>query len=118
MESAREIKQILAARLRELRHAKGWSQERLAEEADMHRTYLAGIERALRNPALENITKGPRKNNCAVPANCGTDFSRSRDRLKPARKALATELPGWPAAHRPAKCEVIVAQILRYRESE
>ena len=51
------VKRALAARLRELRHAKGWSQERLAEAADMHRTYLAGIERSLRNPALENLVK-------------------------------------------------------------
>jgi transcriptional regulator with XRE-family HTH domain len=47
----------LALRIRALRHKKGWSQERLAEEADMHRTYLAGIERGLRNPSLRNLTK-------------------------------------------------------------
>ena len=51
------MKQALAARLRELRHAKGWSQEALAERAEMHRTYLAGIERSLRNPSLENLIK-------------------------------------------------------------
>jgi transcriptional regulator with XRE-family HTH domain len=55
--SAAQAKRALAERLRELRHEKGWSQERLAEEAGMHRTYLAGIERALRNPALENLVK-------------------------------------------------------------
>ena len=33
------------------------SQEKLSERADMHRTYLAGIERALRNPSLENLVK-------------------------------------------------------------
>jgi transcriptional regulator with XRE-family HTH domain len=47
----------LAVRIRELRRVKGWSQERLAEEASMHRTYLAGIERGLRNPALKNLIK-------------------------------------------------------------
>jgi transcriptional regulator with XRE-family HTH domain len=52
-----DVKQALAFRLRELRRAKAWSQEKLAENADMHRTYLAGIERALRNPALENLVK-------------------------------------------------------------
>ena len=46
-----------AARLRALRHARGWSQEKLAEEADMHRTYLAGIERGVRNPSLRNLIK-------------------------------------------------------------
>jgi transcriptional regulator with XRE-family HTH domain len=55
--SAAQTKRALAARLRELRHERKWSQEKLAEAADMHRTYLAGIERALRNPALENLVK-------------------------------------------------------------
>jgi len=55
--SPAQAKRALADRLRELRREKKWSQEKLAEEADMHRTYLAGIERALRNPALENLVK-------------------------------------------------------------
>jgi transcriptional regulator with XRE-family HTH domain len=55
--SAAKAKRELAQRIRELRREKKWSQERLAEEADMHRTYLAGIERALRNPSLENLLK-------------------------------------------------------------
>ena len=33
------------------------SQERLAEEADLHRTYVGGIERGLRNVSLWNIAK-------------------------------------------------------------
>jgi ribosome-binding protein aMBF1 (putative translation factor) len=32
----------LAVRIKQLRAQKGWSQERLAEEAAIHRTYLAG----------------------------------------------------------------------------
>jgi transcriptional regulator with XRE-family HTH domain len=55
--SAIQAKRALADRLRELRREKKWSQEKLAEEASMHRTYLAGIERALRNPSLENLVK-------------------------------------------------------------
>jgi transcriptional regulator with XRE-family HTH domain len=55
--SAAKIKRALADRLRELRRERKWSQERLAEAADMHWTYLAGIERALRNPSLENLVK-------------------------------------------------------------
>ena len=46
-----------AIRVRELRHAKGISQEKLAEEAGIHRTYLGGIETGLRNPALRNIAR-------------------------------------------------------------
>ena len=44
-------------RVRELRHAKGLSQEKLAEEAGIHRTYLGGIELGLRNPSLRNIAR-------------------------------------------------------------
>jgi transcriptional regulator with XRE-family HTH domain len=55
--SPAKIKRALAERLRELRREKKWSQEKLAEVAEMHRTYLAGIERALRNPSLENLVK-------------------------------------------------------------
>ena len=44
-------------RIRTLRERKGWTQERLAEEAELHRSYLGGIERGLRNPSLKNIAK-------------------------------------------------------------
>ena len=45
----------LARRIRFLRKKRGWSQERLAEEAGIHRVYLAGIELAQRNPSLKNL---------------------------------------------------------------
>ena len=43
--------------LRELRTERGISQERLAEIADLDRTYVSGIERGERNPSLTNIVK-------------------------------------------------------------
>jgi len=42
-------------RLRELRQARGLSQEALALEADLDRTYVSGIERGKRNISLRNI---------------------------------------------------------------
>ena len=45
----------LGQRIKELRQAKGLSQEELAFKAGVHRTYLGGIERGERNPALKNI---------------------------------------------------------------
>lgn len=44
-------------RVRQLRKAKGLSQEKLAELADLHRNYIGGIERGERNLALLNIVR-------------------------------------------------------------
>lgn len=42
-------------RLVELRRERGWSQERLALESGLARSYLGGVERGQRNIALYNI---------------------------------------------------------------
>ena len=44
-------------RIRQLRKGKGWSQEHLADEADVHRTYMWGIEQGRRNPSLRHLTR-------------------------------------------------------------
>lgn len=48
-------KTILAANLRRIRVATGFSQEALADRAGLHRTYISSIERGRRNVSLENI---------------------------------------------------------------
>ena len=50
-----DLQQKFGQRVRELRKARGFSQEELAHRAGMHYTYLGGIERGERNPALQNI---------------------------------------------------------------
>lgn len=42
-------------RLREVRQRAGVSQEKLAELAGLHRTYISSVERGLRNISLVNI---------------------------------------------------------------
>jgi len=43
--------------IRSLRKRAGLSQEDIAEKVGIHVTYLSGIERGLRNPALLNIRR-------------------------------------------------------------
>ena len=51
------IRKRFGEKVRELRRAKGLSQEELAFRAGIHRNYLGGIERGERNPALDNIAE-------------------------------------------------------------
>lgn len=51
------IKAVFGRRVRELRTAKGLSQEALALACDLDRTYIGGIERGERNVSIVNIQK-------------------------------------------------------------
>ena len=48
---------VFGQRLRSLRGTRGLSQEDLAAEAKLDRTYISGCERGLRNISLLNIFK-------------------------------------------------------------
>jgi DNA-binding XRE family transcriptional regulator len=50
-------RQCLAKNLRELRAVRGLSQEGLALEAGLHRTFVAHVERGARNISIDNIEK-------------------------------------------------------------
>lgn len=52
-----ELKRRFGQAVQALRHDRGVSQEDLAAEAGIHRTYLGDIERGNRNPALINICR-------------------------------------------------------------
>jgi transcriptional regulator with XRE-family HTH domain len=51
------ILQLVGGKIRELRKAKGWSQEELGEKAGFHFSYIGGLERGERNASLENLAK-------------------------------------------------------------
>lgn len=74
----------MAEALRALREAKGWSQERLAIEADMHRTMIGAYERAERKlylPAAKQLLR--------AMGYTWTEFGREldvHDPIRPLRK--------------------------------
>ena len=51
------IQHLLGSNVRRIRISKGWSQDKLAEESGLHRTYISGIERGVRNPTLSIISQ-------------------------------------------------------------
>lgn len=56
-EPAAPHRQALAANLKHLRSARGFSQEKLADVAGLHRTFVGAVERCERNISLDNIAR-------------------------------------------------------------
>ncbi len=52
-----QIQTKFGRNVRAVREAKGWSQDSLADATGLHRTYLSGIERGVRNPTLVVVQK-------------------------------------------------------------
>jgi transcriptional regulator with XRE-family HTH domain len=57
MHPKRTARKTFAENLRKLREAKGLSQERLAELAGLHRTYVGSVERSERNISVDNMER-------------------------------------------------------------
>ncbi|WP_201724270.1 helix-turn-helix domain-containing protein [Bradyrhizobium centrolobii] len=51
------LRDILARNMRRLRAVRGLSQEALAYECGINRTYLSGVERSERNVSIDNIAR-------------------------------------------------------------
>lgn len=52
-----EVRAVLAVNIVAMRTAMGWSQEALAFEAGLHRTFVAHVERHARNISLDNLER-------------------------------------------------------------
>ena len=55
-----DIRRRVGRNIKKEREARGWSQEELADRAGLHRTYVSGVERGVRNPTvtvLERMAK-------------------------------------------------------------
>lgn len=60
------MQKVLAANLLRLRAAQGLSQEQLALEAEVDRTYVSQIERSLKNPSLLILHRLAKVLDCSV----------------------------------------------------
>lgn len=47
-----DMRQTVGINVRKFRDKRGLSQEALAFETDLHRTYISGVERGVRNPTI------------------------------------------------------------------
>jgi len=52
-----DVRQKLAVNMKRLRKERGWSQEALADEAGLDRTYISGIERVVKNPTITVVER-------------------------------------------------------------
>jgi transcriptional regulator with XRE-family HTH domain len=47
-----DVRERIGLNVQRLRRAKGLTQEELADRAEMHQTYLSGVENGARNPSV------------------------------------------------------------------
>ncbi|HRI93281.1 MAG TPA: helix-turn-helix transcriptional regulator [Accumulibacter sp.] len=52
-----DARAVLSANLVRLRRERGWSQEKLAFESGLDRSFIAHVERQARNISLDSITR-------------------------------------------------------------
>jgi transcriptional regulator with XRE-family HTH domain len=52
-----DVRDRLAAKMKSMRAARGWSQEELAHQAGMHRTYISAVERRIKNATITNVAR-------------------------------------------------------------
>lgn len=52
-----DIRRRVGLNMKKHREDRGWSQEELAFECGLHRTYISGVERGVRNPTVVVLQK-------------------------------------------------------------
>ena len=75
-----DVQRRLGLQIQRLRTAKGWSQEELAYRADIHRTYISGLERGTRNPTVTVVERLVKALGCTWSDLLDRTAKRSADR--------------------------------------
>ena len=52
-----DVRRQLGLNIQRIRREKDWSQEELAFESGVHRTYISGLERGVRNPTITIVAR-------------------------------------------------------------
>lgn len=52
-----DIQAVVGKNVKRCRELKGLSQEELAFQSDLHRTYVSGVERGIRNPTVAIVAR-------------------------------------------------------------
>lgn len=60
--------QVLGQRIREMRKVKGFTQEELAHESEIDRSYIGGVERGERNLSFDKLCEIANALGCDVAA--------------------------------------------------
>ena len=63
-----KVAKAIAARLRQEREERGWSQEELGRQARIHRTYIGAIERSEKNVTVTTLYRLAKALACPVAA--------------------------------------------------
>lgn len=68
-----DIKKVIGEKIKESRLKKGWTQEKLADETQLSRTYISDIENARYIPSISTLV------NIASHLNINLDFLNQND---------------------------------------
>lgn len=102
-----DIVKILGKRIRNYRMQLGLSQEKLAEKASCHPTYIGQIERGEKNPTIESIGKITRALGISL-----SELFEKIDIENPSQRGILTQCYELILAKNPVEQEIIYHMLL------
>lgn len=105
------IRNQVGTRIRELRKARGWSREELAERAGLHNTYVSQMERGKRNVSPENLQR--LASAFSLSLNEFLELPRQRKRE---RSTLESQILMLPREHNTSSLRFVHAALLVFTD--